>query len=52
MNVVMRDSELVEVQGTGERGTFDRATLDGLLDSAAAGVATIQAAQNAALAAD
>ncbi|MGE0710909.1 MAG: ribonuclease PH [Planctomycetota bacterium] len=49
MNVVMRDDEFVEVQGTGEQGTFGRAALDSLLDAAAAGIAQIQAAQRAAL---
>jgi len=49
MNVVMRDRDLVEVQGTGEQGVFDRATLDRLLDSAEAGIADIRAAQREAL---
>jgi len=49
MNVVMRDDKLVEVQGTGEEGVFDRAQLNDLLDSAEAGIATVQAAQRAAL---
>ena len=49
MNVVMRDTSLVEVQGTGEQGVFDRKTLDALLDSAEAGIAEVQAAQRAAL---
>ena len=49
MNVVMRDSSLVEVQGTGEQGVFDRKTLDALLDSAEAGISEVQAAQRAAL---
>jgi ribonuclease PH len=35
MNVVMTDSGgLVEIQGTAERGTFDRAALDGMVDAA------------------
>jgi ribonuclease PH len=38
MNVVMRGSELVEVQGTGEQNTFSRSTLNGLLDSAEEGI--------------
>ena len=38
MNVVMTaDGKLVEVQGTAEHGTFDRAQLDALLDLATAG---------------
>ena len=50
MNVV-RSSEggFVEVQGTGERGTFDRRLLDELLDLAAAGIDRLDAAQRAAL---
>jgi len=51
MNVVALGTDLVEVQGTGEGGVFNRAQLDQLLDSAAEGIATIQAAQAAALAA-
>lgn len=50
MNVVMRDGDFVEVQGTGEQDVFTRAQMDQLLDAAAAGIAQIQAAQNAALA--
>ncbi len=50
MNVV-RSSEggFVEVQGTGERGTFDRKLLDQLLDLAAAGLDRLDTAQRAAL---
>jgi ribonuclease PH len=50
MNVVMRGGELIEVQGTGERGSFSRRQLDELLDSAAEGIGEIYRAQNAALA--
>jgi ribonuclease PH len=49
MNVVMRDRDLVEVQGTGEDGVFSRAQLSLLLDAAETGIATVQAAQRAAL---
>ena len=50
MNVVMSSEQrFVEVQGTGEQGTFDRAHLDRLLDLAAAGIARLDAAQRAAL---
>ena len=50
LNVVMTgDERLVEVQATAERATFDRAELDRLLDLGAAGIATIRAAQEAAL---
>ena len=49
MNVVMRDAHLVEVQGTGEQGVFDRQTLDRLMDAAELGVRAVQEAQKAAL---
>ncbi|MBL4846935.1 MAG: ribonuclease PH [Planctomycetes bacterium] len=49
MNVVALGDQLVEVQGTGEGGTFDRAQLEQLLDSAQEGIQQIQAAQRAAL---
>lgn len=49
MNVVMRDGTFVEVQGTGEKGTFDRKALDAMLDSAGVGITEIYAAQRAAL---
>jgi len=45
MNVVALDSTFVEIQGTGEQGTFDRDQLNGLLDSAQRGIASIQQAQ-------
>jgi ribonuclease PH len=49
-NVVVREpDQLVEVQGTAEHGTFDRAQLDRLLDLAQQGVNRIFAAQRAAL---
>lgn len=51
MNVVMSSAEqFVEVQGTGEHGTFDRKQLDELLDLAIAGIRTLDAAQGKALA--
>ena len=51
-NVVMLEpSAFVEVQGTGENGTFDRAELDGLLDLAQVGLDQLFALQRAALAA-
>ena len=40
---------LVEVQATAERAPFDRGALDGLLDLAESGIATIRDAQEAAL---
>jgi ribonuclease PH len=50
-NVVMSsEGAFVEVQGTGEHGTFKRAELDTLLDLATAGIRALDAAQVAALA--
>lgn len=52
MNVVMSsEGRFVEVQGTGEHGTFDRAELDRLLDLAVGGIRQLDVAQRAALAA-
>ena len=49
-NVVVAEPDaFVEVQGTGEAGTFSRAQLDGLLDLARLGIGRIFAAQRAAL---
>ena len=51
MNVVMTASgRFLEVQGTGEAGSFDRAELGGLLDLADAGLAELFALQRAAVA--
>ena len=50
MNVVMSsEGKFVEVQGTGEHGTFDRAQLDQLLELAISGIRSLDAAQTAAL---
>ena len=50
MNVVMSsEGRFVEVQGTGENGTFDRAELDTLLDLATAGLVSLDGLQRAAL---
>jgi ribonuclease PH len=50
MNVVMSSEvRFVEVQGTGENGTFDRGELDRLLDLAARGLVQLDAAQRTAL---
>lgn len=50
MNVVMSSvGQFVEVQGTGEHGTFDRAQLNSLLDLAIAGIGELDRAQQAAL---
>lgn len=52
MNVVMSSAgRFVEVQGTGEQGTFTREELDRLLATAVAGIAQLDAAQAAVLAA-
>lgn len=51
MNVVMSSAgEFVEVQGTGEHGTFSRAQLDALLDLASRGIRELDGLQQAALA--
>lgn len=51
MNVVMSsEGRFVEVQGTGEHGTFDRAELGVLVDLAVKGVRELDAAQVRALA--
>lgn len=51
MNVVMStENAFVEVQGTGEHGTFDRAELTALLDLAEKGLRELDAAQVRALA--
>jgi len=50
MNVVMsNEGKFVEVQGTGEHGTFDRSQLDELLALAIDGIRTLDAAQAKAL---
>ncbi len=49
MNIVMCGDEFVEVQGTGEQGTFSRSQVDALLDSAHAGIKQIYQAQRSAL---
>jgi len=50
MNVVATgDGRLIEVQGTAEGDPFDRATLDKLLDMAAAGCAELSSMQREAL---
>ena len=51
MNVVLsEDGRIVEVQGTAEHGTFSRAELDGLMDLAVSGIASLDAAQRQLLA--
>jgi ribonuclease PH len=50
MNVVMSsEGGFVEVQGTGEHGTFDRRELDALLELAVKGLRELDAAQQRAL---
>ena len=50
MNVVMSsEGGFVEVQGTGEHGTFDRRELDALLDLAVAGIQRLDDVQRLAL---
>jgi ribonuclease PH len=50
MNVVMSsENRFVEVQGTGEHGTFDRSELDRLLDLAVRGLSALDALQRSAL---
>lgn len=50
MNVVMTsEGKYVEVQGTGEHGTFDRSALDRLLGLAEGGVSTLLRVQEEAL---
>jgi ribonuclease PH len=50
MNVVMSsERKFVEVQGTGEHGTFDRAELDRLLQLAISGIETLDGHQQSAL---
>ena len=50
MNVVMSsEGKFVEVQGTGEHGTFDRAQLDQLVDLAISGIRILDTAQVKAL---
>jgi ribonuclease PH len=49
MNVVMSEGRFVEVQGTGEHGTFAREELDALLAIAMKGIGELDAAQERAL---
>jgi ribonuclease PH len=50
MNVVMSsENRFVEVQGTGEHGTFGRDQLDGLLELAVKGIRELDAAQQRVL---
>jgi ribonuclease PH len=50
MNVVMTgDDRFVEVQGTAERGVFDRAALDAMVDLASVGISELTMHQQKAL---
>lgn len=49
MNVIKSGDALVEVQGTAERGVFDRQQLNQLLDAADEGIAAVYKAQRKAL---
>lgn len=49
MNVVVLNSDYVEIQGTGEHGTFSPAELNQLLKAAEDGLSVIKSAQTAAL---
>lgn len=49
MNIVMRDTEFVEVQGTGESATFHRAALNEMLDLATNGIQELIQLQKDAL---
>jgi ribonuclease PH len=49
MNVVMRDTDFVEVQGTAEGPPFDRGTLDQMLSLATKGIQELMEAQKKAL---
>ena len=50
MNLVgTADGRIIEVQGTGEKATFDRAQLDALLDLGQAGIARLIELQNDAI---
>ena len=50
MNVAMNATgEFIEVQGTGEKGTFDRGELDALLDLATAGIRQLMEVQRVAM---
>lgn len=50
MNIVMTGTgKLVEVQGTAEQGTFDRAALDAMLDLGSKGIVELVQLQQQAL---
>jgi len=49
MNIVMRDNEFVEVQGTGEGSAFRREVLNEMLDLASRGISQLIELQNQAL---
>ena len=49
LNVVRLNDTYVEIQGTGEAGTFDRGQLLAMLDLADRGIGRLQELQRAAL---
>ena len=49
MNIVKRGEDYIEIQGTGEAGTFSRDKLDELLESADTGIAEIYRVQKQCL---
>jgi ribonuclease PH len=49
MNIVRRGASIVEIQGTGEKGTFSRAQLLAMLDASEEGFEIVFAAQRTAL---
>ncbi|MHA2352608.1 MAG: ribonuclease PH [Candidatus Thorarchaeota archaeon] len=49
MNIVMRENDFVEVQGTAEGATFGREAMHEMLDHATKGISELIAAQNKAL---
>jgi len=49
MNIVMRDDQFVEVQGTAEGATFDRGSLDAMTDSSVKGIRELIEKQKEAL---
>jgi ribonuclease PH len=49
MNIVMREDEFVEVQGTGENATYNREALNRMTDMATKGIEELIEIQNEAL---
>ena len=49
MNIVMRETDFVEIQGTAEGSTFDRDAMNQMIEYATKGISELIAAQNKAL---